>query len=139
MHRYAVLYHWTCFCYAIRPGLLACFLMELFYKSSMGQVLSFSINYWFGNLSVKHKNALNRIVTLHSQKRKDIIVPLGVQWLVTGAVPSRVQFLYPWQRVQICTLAICTLRDQFCTSGDNFVPLFNSTNMDPSKRVQNWL
>jgi len=26
---------------------------------------------------------------LHSQKIKYIIVPLGVQWLVTGAVPSR--------------------------------------------------
>ncbi len=61
------------------------------------------------------------------------------KWLVTGAVPSRVQLLYPWHRVHICTLVICTLRDQFCTCGDNFVPLFNSTKMDPSKRVQNWL
>ncbi len=76
---------------------------------------------------------------LHSQKIKYIIVPLGVQWLVTGAVPSRVQLLYPWHRVHICTLVICTLRDQSCTCGDNFVPLFNSTKMDPSKRVQNWL
>lgn len=76
---------------------------------------------------------------VHSQKIKYIIVPLGVQWLVTGAVPSRVQLLYPWHRVHICTLVICTLRDQSCTCGDNFVPLFNSTKMDPSKRVQNWL
>ena len=29
---------------------------------------------------------------LHSQKIKYIIVPLGVQWLVTGTVPSRVQY-----------------------------------------------
>ncbi len=39
-------------------------LMELFYKSYIEPVLSFSISCWFGNLSVKHKNALNRIVTL---------------------------------------------------------------------------
>jgi len=32
----------------------------------------------------------------HSLKIKFIIVPLGVQWLVTGAVPSsREQILYP--------------------------------------------
>ncbi len=39
-------------------------MMELFYKSYIEPVLSFSISCWFGNLSVKHKNALNRIVTL---------------------------------------------------------------------------
>ncbi len=39
-------------------------LMELFYKSYIEPVLSFSICCLFGNLSVKHKNALNRIVTL---------------------------------------------------------------------------
>lgn len=38
--------------------------MELFYKSYIEPVLYFAISCWFGNLSVKYKNALNRIATL---------------------------------------------------------------------------
>jgi len=37
-------------------------LMELFYKSYIEPVLSFSISCWFGNLSVKYKNSLNKLV-----------------------------------------------------------------------------
>lgn len=33
---------------------------------------------------------------LPSQKLKNRLVPLGVQRLVTGVVPSTVQFVYPW-------------------------------------------
>ncbi len=44
-------------------------MMELFYKSYIEPVLSFSISCWFGNLSEKHKNALNRIVTLRGKNK----------------------------------------------------------------------
>ncbi len=39
-------------------------MMDLFYKSYIETLLSFSISCWFGNLSVKHKSKLNRIATL---------------------------------------------------------------------------
>lgn len=57
----------------------------------------------------------------HCRRRRFVLVLLGVHWLVIGAVPSKVQLLYPWHWVLIFTLVAFTVKSpvlflwwQFC-------------------------
>ena len=72
----------------------------MFYKSCIQSVLTFSFICWFGNVSQKDKNSLQRIVNISSK--------------VTGVTQSTLTALYEKQVVNKATRILANDKHVFC-------------------------